>query len=400
MKTLLKNCLVCDARQWKVPADILVENGLIAEVGPSLEHAADEVIDMAGAKVMPGVIDAHVHLVTGPIEYNDVSLKNWARSGVLFVRDMGLGNMKPISQFMEWADTVKDDPYCCGFNTCGRFVTAKGGYFHVMPDGDEMGIGVETPEEAADAVEFLHSQGCACVKTARDPGRGAFSMFGSNLPMPSAECYHAMVETGAKYGMPVTAHVLDADVCGELVDGGVNEWAHMPVDGPVRDELFDRMVEMGVYVTPTICTTMPEAQPKQLPPAPDSELPPPPPMDLDAEAKKYAAVLENTRRFHEKGGKIALGTDTMRMESWAEPVGMPVWEMRALYQAGLTVQEVIEAATLNAAHVCTVDDTMGTVEPGKQASLIAVKGELDGTFDAMEHVDFVMNRGTVIVPLT
>lgn len=397
MKTLLKNCVICDAKQWEVPADILVADGLIAEIAPALDCEADEVIDLAGAKVLPGVIDAHVHLVTGPIEYNDVSLKNWAKSGVTFVRDLGLGNSKTVGQFMEWAETVKDDPYCCGFITCGKFVTARNGYCHIMPDGVEAGIGVETPEEAAAAVELLHSQGCACIKTTRDPGHGGFS--GSNRPMPSVDCYKAMVATGEKYGMPVCVHVLDSYVCKELVDGGVGEWAHMPVDGPVDDALFDRMVEMGVYVTPTICTTVPEAQPKQLPPAPGSDAPPPPPMNPEAEARKNAACVENTRRFHEKGGKIALGTDTMRMESWAEPVGMPVWEMKELSKAGLSIQEVIEAATLNAAHVCAVDDVMGSVEVGKQANLIAVKSELDETFEAMAHVDFVMNRGTVIVPL-
>lgn len=398
MRTLLKNCLVCGAGQWMLPADILVSGGLIERVGPGLEEPADQVIDMGGAKVLPGVIDAHVHLVTGPIEYNDVSLKNWAKSGVTFVRDLGLGNSKSIAQFMEWAETVKDDPACCGFITCGKFVTARGGYCHIMPNGVEAGIGVETPEEAAAAVEYLHGQGCACIKTTRDPGHGG--LFGGELPMPSEACYRAMVETGKRYGMPVCAHVLDAEVCPPLVESGVGEWAHMPVNGRVPDELLEKMVERGIYVTPTICTTVPEAQP-DMPPPPDmpDDMPPPPPMDPAEEAKKHETVLDNTRRFHEKGGRLALGTDTMRMESWAGPVGMPVWELRELYKAGLTVQEVITAATLNAAHVCGVDDVMGSVEAGKQANLIAVKGELDGSFDAMAHVDFVMNRGTVIVPL-
>lgn len=397
MKTLLKNCVICDGKQWEVPAHILVDGGLIAEIGAELSCEADQVIDLGGARVLPGIIDAHVHLVTGPIEYNDVSLKSWARHGVTFVRDLGLGNSNTVARFMEWAETVKDDPECCGFITCGKFVTAKGGYCHIMPDGVEAGIGVETPEEAQAAVEFLHSQGCACVKTTRDPGHGGFS--GSGLPMPSVDCYKAMVDTGAKYGMPVCVHVLDAAVCPELVEAGVGEWAHMPVDGPVDDALFDRMVDMGVYVTPTICTTVPEAQPKQAPIDFGPDMPPPPPPDPEKEAARYAAVVENTRRFHEKGGRLALGTDTMRMESWLEPVGMPVWEMRELYGAGLTVQEVIGAATLNAAHVCGVDGVMGSVEVGKQANLIALRGELDGTFAAMEQVDFVMNRGTVIVPM-
>jgi imidazolonepropionase-like amidohydrolase len=43
-----------------------------------------------------------------------------------------------------------------------------------------------------------------------------------------------------------------------------------------------------------------------------------------------------------------------------------------------------------------VDDRLGLVEAGKQANIIAIKGELDESFDALRHVKFVMNKGTVI----
>ncbi len=49
------------------------------------------------------------------------------------------------------------------------------------------------------------------------------------------------------------------------------------------------------------------------------------------------------------GGKVAVGTDAMRMEIQPEVAGMPLWELRLLHEAGLSVDEVIDAATINAA---------------------------------------------------
>jgi len=84
------------------------------------------------------------------------------------------------------------------------------------------------------------------------------------------------------------------------------------------------------------------------------------------------------------------------MESQPHVATMPVGEMKLLYKAGLSVADVIDAATINAAIVCGIFDEVGSIEVGKKANIIAVKDEIDETFDALSHVEFVMNRGVVI----
>ena len=106
--------------------------------------------------------------------------------------------------------------------------------------------------------------------------------------------------------------------------------------------------------------------------------------------------MDNTRRFIEFGGMVAVGTDTMRMESQPHVAAMPVRELQLLHKAGLTVPQVIDAATINAAKLCKIDGQVGTIEVGKQANIIAVKDPIDETFQALSHVEFVMNRGAVI----
>lgn len=106
--------------------------------------------------------------------------------------------------------------------------------------------------------------------------------------------------------------------------------------------------------------------------------------------------MDNVRRYHAKGGMLVLGTDTMRMEQMPGAAGVPVKEFQLLHQSGLSVREALAAATLNAARACKVDDRLGTIETGKQANLIAISSELDGTFEALREVGFVMNNGVVI----
>ena len=106
--------------------------------------------------------------------------------------------------------------------------------------------------------------------------------------------------------------------------------------------------------------------------------------------------VDNVRRFVEKGGVVAVGTDTMRMEAQPHVACMPVRELQLLHKTGLTVPQVIDAATITAAKLCKIDDQVGSIEVGKQANIIAVKDPVDETFEALSHVEFVMNRGTVI----
>ena len=119
-------------------------------------------------------------------------------------------------------------------------------------------------------------------------------------------------------------------------------------------------------------------------------------MNMVSGEEQEKIAIDNVARFFRKGGLVAVGTDAMRMETRPAAVAMPVKELQLLYKALGSVQEVIKAATLNAAKVCYLDKELGTIEAGKKANLIAVKDPLDETFAALSHVEFVMNQGKVI----
>ena len=389
MKTLLKNCALRSGER----ADILVEDGLIAGIGTF--DTADRVYDMTGyAAVLPGFIDAHMHLITGNIPYQDTFLRAWAQAGVTTLRDLGVGDdmrTHPTEEFIAFRDKAAEDPECAQCLTSGRFVAADGGYGNAMMD-TLTGYGCKTPQDCVDAVNALLDMGCDGIKTAVDRGG---PMFGGEKPLLTTELLAAMHEAAGQRGVWCCAHVLEADLVERLLDAGFTQLAHMPTDR-MSDELLERMVRQHVSVVPTICAVdaprppLPEGV--ELPPLPEGmELPPMP----DTKAQERQCV-DNVARFVKLGGKVAVGTDAMRMEIQPEVAGMPLRELRLLHEAGLSVDEVLDAATINAAEICGVADQVGSIAVGKQANLIAVKDAIDEDFDALGHVEFVMNRGSVI----
>ena len=387
MKILLKNAKIYGGDT----ADILVENGRIIGIGAY--DAADEIHDLSGyASVLPGVIDAHMHIVTGDIEYNDRALRAWALSGVTTVRDLGMGNDKndhPTEEFLRYRETI-EIPECARCLTAGRFVAQYHGLNHIMSDGAETGYGCRTPEDAAAAVNELIDMGCEGIKTSIGRGMG-----GGQTPIET-EKLKAISDTAKARGVWVTCHVLDAEFIPALLEAGMPEFAHMPTDH-VSDELLKAMADAGVTCTPTLMSInaprppLPKGmKPPKMPPMP-KDMPPMP----DPQQQEDICV-DNVRRFVAFGGTVAVGTDTMRMESQPHVACMPVKELQLLHKAGLTVPEVIDAATITAAKLCKIDDQVGSIEVGKQANIIAVKDPIDETFEALSHVEFVMNRGKVI----
>ncbi len=383
---LLKNAILCDGRMWNVRGDVFVENGMIIDVGQGF--SGDETYDLSGYTLLPGFFDAHVHMVSGPSEFNDAALKSWAQSGVLTVRDLGLGNAKPTEDYMAWRKSVAL-PECAEIITAGRCIAAAHGYMHMM-GGNENGIGVNTPEEAVAAIERQLAIGCDGIKTASD-----IDHFDENTPQHSPQTLSAIALTAKNHHVWCTAHVLQSRFLRKLVESGIPEMAHMVLD-PIPEDLLDEMVIKQVAVT---CTLQSINAPR--PPLPKTEVTPElmrmiKLMEQVDTAQQEREALDNTRRFHEKGGMVVMGTDTMRMEDMPHVATIPIHELQLLHKAGLSIPAVIAASTINAAKACKVDAIQGTIETGKKANLIAIREALNETFEALSHVEFVMNHGVVI----
>ena len=106
-------------------------------------------------------------------------------------------------------------------------------------------------------------------------------------------------------------------------------------------------------------------------------------------------AASNLRRFVEAGGVVALGTD---FAGYSTPfdLGMPITEIQLMREAGMTAMQIVEAATRNAAVVCGLGDSLGTIEPGKIADLLVLAGDPLADLDVLTSVVMVIRDGVVI----
>lgn len=327
--------------------DVLVENGVIAAIGKDL--TGDREIDLSGCTLMPGMIDSHVH-VAGSGGYNIDLLTTWAKHGITSVREEGMLSTSGEMEFKPLIDESNAAGGAAYLVSCGKYLDVTGGY-GMGPTGN-MGIVVETAEEAAAEIEYKASLGYPQVKIG----------INSDEKRMTAEQFEAIIDTAHENDMPVAAHVNYARHLEELVGYGIDEAGHTPSD-EMSGTLIDGMVEAAVSMN-------------------------------TSGAENYEDIkIANLKAFYEAGGIITVGTDLMRnYDTCMEALS---GEMAVLAKAGLSVQEVIACATRNNARALGLHT--GEIAVGYEADFLAVSGAVDESFAALNDPAFVMSDGVIMV---
>lgn len=341
-------------------AAIVIQNGRIGAVGGRSEVEIPDdakIIDVKGATILPGFINAHVH--RGYSEYN---LKVWAQSGVTTVRDLGADPREPLFSIR---DSVARENQYARLVAAGPLVTVPDGY-PLVPFGSESVLIVMSPEDARVKVGNLLDDGADVIKVAVERGR----IFDREIPTLSPEELAAIVAVAHERGTLVSAHVTSSKDLSRALDRGVDDIAHMVVTY-VSDELLERMVKDDVYWVPTL----------ELWKGVDREL--------------GNTAVENLRRFCNAGGNVALGTDYAGYTIHFD-LGMPIHEIEWMLEAGMTPMQIIVAGTRNAAHVCNLESELGTLEVGKIADVLVVNGNPLEDIHALTNGLIVIHNGEVI----
>jgi imidazolonepropionase-like amidohydrolase len=339
-------------------AVVVVHKGRILAAGSQAEvdvPGEAKIIDVRGATILPGFINAHVHL-----GYNEHNLETWARTGVTTVRDLGANPDEAL--FPRRDAALKDNRYA-RLVAAGPIVTVPDGY-PMVPWGTK-GLPVTSPEDAALKVNQLLDDGADVIKIAVESG----SIFRTNIPVLSAEEAATIVKVAHERGTLVSAHVTAAQDLWPALDAGVDDIAHM-ITNHLSAQLIDRMLEGDVYWVPTL------------------EL-------WKGVGYGDRRAIANLRRFVEAGGKVALGTDYAGYYTNFD-LGMPMREMEWMQEAGMTPMQIIVAGTRNAAHVCNLDHELGTLEAGKIADVLIVDGNPLEDIHALLDVRMVLHNGVVI----
>lgn len=311
-----------------------------------------KVIDLKGATILPGFINAHVHDA-----YNADHLEAWAREGVTTVRDMNSGALE--NPFHVRDQLLKDNKNA-RLVSVGPMLRTENGYGSLT---------VTSPEDAKEKVNDLVERGADLIKIGIEDEQGPRSW-----PLFSQEDVNAIVEVAHAKDVYASAHVSTTEHVLMALEAGVDDLAHMAVDH-VDDELIQQVIDQDVYWIPTL--------------------------ELWSGVSNLhhimwdVTAMRNLYQFVSQGGKIALGTDYDGYIFEFE-IGMPMIEIRLMAEAGLTPMQIIVAATKNAAYVCGLKDQLGTIEKGKIADLLIVEGNPLEDLEVLRKVRYVVHNGELI----
>ncbi len=318
----------------------------VGEKGKVNVPAGAKVFEVKGGTILPGFINTHVH-TNG---FKEDTLKTWAREGVTTVRDLGLP--KGVPPF-KTRDQRRKNPEFARVLTAGPIVSAPEGF---VP---QVALFVESPEDAVKKITQLLDRGADVIKV---------GLNGPYKPVLSLETLKAITTLAHKRGKPVAAHNINTGDFDKLVEAGVDDIHHLMLNGPqLTDEQIKRMIDRGIVWVPTLEAVPPKFRDKK---------------------------INQFKRFVRAGGKVAFGNDSGWMPHVA--IGMPIKDIKLLHEAGMTPGEIIVAATGGAARLCRVDKELGTLEKGKTADILVVKGNPLQNLDALTRPLLVIHEGTVI----
>ncbi|MFN8178938.1 MAG: amidohydrolase family protein [bacterium] len=385
--------------------DILIRNGKVEAVGEHLPvpPAARE-IDLRRYTVIPGLIDAHTHLLylqdpaadgdadgLKPNVYEGTPLRalhgaararTYLAAGITSVRDVGnSGQYGDVALRKAIADGSVDGPRM--FVT-GPGLAAEGGQFADLLKGhqhitDEEYRVVRGPVDAAMAVRENVNYGADLIKVYSNsaPNRGGLSL---------AEL-SAIVEEARNQHVRVAAHATDNDAVWRAVQAGVSSIEHAY---QVDDSTLTLMHDRGVALVPTdVDSVLLESLLEKLPATrghPAAE-------QVEGFVRGWRDRLQ---RAIKAGVTIVAGSD----QYYA--TGLPQGEasrrvLIAYVEEGMTPVQALQAATVNAAKLIGWEGRIGVIKPGAYADIVAVDGEPDRDIHALDRVRFVMKLGTVYV---
>jgi len=383
-------------------ATVVVKNGRIAAVQtsdqPLPQHEPGALWDLSGLTLMPGLIDAHVHLLANAdprasYEAEDLTNSSMALIGVnharltleagfTTVRDMAAVNEPIFALRRATMRGVLPGPRIIASGKC---LTITGG--HGTEYGVPMAWVVDGPQEFLKAVRKQIHAGADFIKVIGT--RGVLSPPYQSAPSFTVEEMQPGIAEAHAVGFLVAAHAHSSiEGIRNVVLAGVD---HVEHGNPADNDTLDMMAAKGVMLVPTLSFwdglrdldkeglySYGEERRKKLP-------------------SVFEGALDTVRRAHARGVPIALGTDAGNPMDWH---GDNARELLLLIEAGLSPMEAIVSATLRAAEACGRDNELGTVEPGKLADLVVVDGNPLGDPKVLrntENIRLVMQSGKVVV---
>lgn len=385
---------------------VVADERILAVTNRTVDAPDARWIDAAGRTVLPGLVDAHVHLLVGdmtslPRSDEDLDayvgeglptrLRAYLEAGITTV--VSTGDFWPAIRRVRENIRSGETPGPRVF-TSGPVFTAPGGHPAVTvcgrPDSEEanpwcrehMAVEVASRRDARTAVERLAPAGLDFVKMVYD------SISPPDVEQLETDVLREIVAASHDNDLKAYAHINGMGDARTAVEAGLDGLVHVPFRTSMEGQL-GRLVEAMDARGVTAVTTSVVLESLRDRFADDGR-------DELAEwfSGNLDGRLQTIRRIAEADeGLVVLGTDAPRLP----PAEAFHREVRLLAEAGLTPARIIRTATRNAAAHLGRDDELGTLEPGKVADLIVVDGDPLEDLSALRNVELVVKGGEVVI---
>ncbi|MEW2350264.1 amidohydrolase family protein [Streptomyces sp. NPDC006684] len=343
---------VFDGEKLLPPATVLVDGPLIGD--PAGARGARE-IDGGGGVLLPGLIDAHVHLS------DTDTLRAFARYGITTALDMGTWPADRVDALRGRAGLTD-----IRSSTVGASSPASA---HAVRLGLPAGALVAGPGDAERFVAERVAEGADHIKIVID------------LPGFAQETVTALVAAAHRHGLRTVAHASALGAVRMARHAGVDVLTHAPLDRPLEDTDVEWAVREGRVIVPTLTMMADIVTALARPGAP---------------GPSYEAARASVEALHRAGVPVLAGTDSN--DTAAAPASPPHGEsihkeLELLTGAGLTPVEALRAATVLPARHFGLDDR-GVIAPGKRADLVLLADDPLTDIRATRTVQRVWCAGT------
>ncbi len=398
------------------PAFVLIEGDKVKQVGSSSQigvPSGAKIIDLAGATLLPGLIDAHTHLFLDIVVPPEAEIsRHWnglfapamllaivesptkraflgaqmaredLESGITTVRNLGHSGVD--------GDTELRDAINAGrvlgprILASGRKLITRGSYVQNLnpalaePILQQEFLLIDGTDRARETVRQNAFQNVDVIKGTAD----------ENLTVPELA---AVVEAAHRQHLKVAVHAVDTTSIQTAIDAGADSIEH---GNDSTDEQLRQMRDKGIFLdlTPTsyggFFLKIMEPSIVQSAETRSSR--------VSSSARRDKQYKDLVQRVLKSGVKFAAGSDMC----WFYPGKTRGQSSTATFvnlrDAGMSALDVIRAITINAAEVLGWQDRIGTVAPGRFADLVAVSGDPMADITELERVRFVMKDGKVV----
>ena len=411
---------------------VLVKNGRIEEVYdgniPNEKSVNAAAFEGAGKTILPGLIDTHVHLGS-PGGFMDAadwqkydvkqaiqrSLAAYLYSGVTAVRSLG----DPLNVALAARQTINSgEKLGAELFLAGPLFTAPGGhgteYAERLPEftREQFNAGFlrmpKTPGEARQQVDDLKNAGVDTIKAILESGAGQM-IFNRMDP----QILNAIAAAAKANGLPLVVHTGDSRDVEDAVAAGASGIEHGSMRQAIPNADFLAMAKLGMTYDPTLSvgaafaefaagrldalnrSLVQQTATRELLAGTRKMMEAPENAKVRESLGKYPAsngiAADNLRRAHGAGVLLVTGSDAGNPLVFHGPTVQR--ELELWVAAGIPNAVALQAATLNAARALHAEQRFGSIEKGKEASLLVVDGNPLQDIHATEAISFVLFKG-------